>query len=266
MVSSVVVTTFCLIVTHTGRLVNELGPEGCQHAIFDTQPVRCYSAGNLPVTVCTVSLGACMSQLRKPLSQHLGLAIARLIGWRIDVSVPVPAKCVIVGAHHTSGSDFFVTLIFLAASGLKFRWIAKDSAFRWPFGWLMRRMGGIPVVRSSRNNFVDQVVAMFAASDRLRVAISPEGTRSDSGYWRTGFYYIALGAGVPIMLGFADYRHKVVGISSQLAPSGDIEADMAILREFYADITPRYPRRQGEVRLRPAAEINADGATGNNQV
>lgn len=198
-----------------------------------------------------------MSQSRKPLLQHMGLAIARMAGWQIEVPIAIPAKCVIVGAHHTSGSDFFITLLFLAASNLKFRWIAKDTAFRWPFGWLMRRMGGIPVTRATRNNFVDQVVAMYEASDQLRIAISPEGTRSDAGYWRTGFYYIALSAGVPIMLGYADYRRKAVGIKAQLMPSGDIEADMAILRDFYADVTPRYPQRRGEVRLRPAAETPA---------
>lgn len=195
-----------------------------------------------------------MSQTRKPLSQRLGLAIARLIGWRIEVPALVPAKCVIVGAHHTSGSDFFVTMLYLFASNLRFRWIAKDSAFRWPFGWLMRRLGGIPVSRSTRSNFVDQVVSMYNSSDKLRIAISPEGTRSEAHYWKTGFYYIALGAGVPIVLAFADYRRKVVGIGAEFVPSGDIEADMAILRAFFADKIPRYPDRQSEVRLRPPDE------------
>ncbi len=192
-----------------------------------------------------------MSQSRKPLSQHIALALARLLGWQIEVPPSVPAKCLIIGAHHTSGSDFFVTMLYLFASNLRFRWIAKDSAFRWPFGWLMRRLGGIPVVRSARSNFVDQIVALYDASDRLRVAISPEGTRSESGYWKTGFYYIAQGAGVPILLGYVDYPRKLVGIGPQLTPSGDIEADMQFLARFYADKTPRYPQRCGEVRVRP---------------
>ncbi len=192
-----------------------------------------------------------MPQSRKPLSQHIALAVARLVGWQIEVPPSIPAKCVIVGAHHTSGSDFFVTMLYLFASNLRFRWIAKDTAFRWPFGWLMRRLGGIPVVRSSRSNFVEQLVAAYNATDQLRVAISPEGTRSEANYWKTGFYYIALGAGVPIMLAYADYRRKAVGIGVQLMPSGDIEADLPVLVEFYADVTPRYPERQGEVRLRP---------------
>ena len=194
-----------------------------------------------------------MSPSRRPLSQSIALAVARLLGWRIETPPVVPDKCVIVGAHHTSGSDFFITLIFRFASGLGFRWIAKDSAFRWPFGRLMRRLGGIAVVRKSRSNFVDQIVVAFNDTDRLRIAIAPEGTRSGSHYWHTGFYYIALGAGVPIMLGYADYKRKIVGIGPQpLIPSGDIEADMPLLAEFYADVSPRYPHRRGEVRLRPA--------------
>jgi 1-acyl-sn-glycerol-3-phosphate acyltransferase len=181
----------------------------------------------------------------------VALAIARLLGWRIEVPSSVPAKCILVGAHHTSGSDFFVTMLYLFASNLRFRWIAKDTAFRWPFGWLMRRLGGIPVVRSVRSNFVDQIVSLYNASDRLRIAISPEGTRSEAGYWKTGFYYIAQGAGVPILLAYVDYPRKLVGIGPQVTPSGDIEADMQILAHFYADKTPRYPERSGEVRVRP---------------
>ncbi len=159
-----------------------------------------------------------MSQPRKPLSQQIALAVARLVGWRIEVPSSIPAKCVIVGAHHTSGSDFFVTMLYLFASNLRFRWIAKDTAFRWPIGWLMRRLGGIPVSRATRNNFVDQVVSMYNSNDQLRIAISPEGTRSEAHYWKTGFYYIALGAGVPIVLAFADYRRKVVGIGAAVRP------------------------------------------------
>lgn len=209
-----------------------------------------------------------MPSARKPLTQHIALALARLLGWQIEVPPAVPAKCLIVGAHHTSGSDFFVTLLYLFASNLRFRWIAKDSAFRWPFGWLMRRLGGIPVVRSARSNFVDQIVALYDASDRLRIAISPEGTRSEAGYWKTGFYYIAQGAGVPILLGYVDYPRKLVGIGPQVTPSGDIDADMQVLAGFYADKTPRYPQRSGQVRVRPldSSLADNDGVVYNNSV
>jgi len=191
-----------------------------------------------------------LTKAGKPLTQSVALAITRLIGWRIDVPLTVPDKCVIIGAHHTSGSDFFIALLGLFASNLRFRWVAKDSAFRWPFGWLMRRLGGIPVNRSSRGNFVAQVVDAYHATDFLRIVIAPEGTRSEAGHWKTGFYYIAQGAGVPIMLGYADYQRKVMGIGGRLDPSGDIEADMQMLAGFYANVIPRYPQRRGEVRLR----------------
>lgn len=189
-----------------------------------------------------------------PLSQRLALSIARLIGWRLANPATMPPKCLIIGAHHTSSADFFVTLIYSFGSRLNFRWIAKDSAFRWPLGWLMRKLGGIPVVRSTRNNFVNQVVAMYNATDHLRIAMAPEGTRSEAKYWRTGFYYIAHGAQIPIMLGYADYKRKVVGIGGQIMPSGDIEADMKVIAQFYEDITPRHPDRRGEVRLKQEAE------------
>ncbi|MER2599580.1 MAG: lysophospholipid acyltransferase family protein [Caldilineales bacterium] len=175
--------------------------------------------------------------------------ILRLIGWRTEVTVPVPAKCVIVGAHHTTNMDFFMTLFLLFDTDLRFNWIAKDSAFRWPLGWVMRRLGGIPVVRSSRNNFVQQVVDRFNASSSFRVAIAPEGTRRGARYWKSGFYYIALNAGVPIMLGYADYARKVVGIGGQIIPSGNIHADMEAVARFYEAITPRFPHQRGEVRV-----------------
>jgi 1-acyl-sn-glycerol-3-phosphate acyltransferase len=217
-----------------------------QRLSFSAFPTQSLSTTSLLAVVTGVS----MIPAGKPLTQSLALAITRLIGWRIDLPLAVPAKCVIVGAHHTSGSDFFIAILGLFASNLQFRWVAKDSAFRWPFGWLMRRLGGIPVNRSSRGNFVAQVVDAYHSTDFLRIVIAPEGTRSEAGYWKTGFYYIALGAGVPIMLGYADYQRKVMGIGAQLEASGDIEADMGVLARFYDGVIPRYPHRRGEVRLR----------------
>ena len=195
-----------------------------------------------------------MTTSTMPLSQRLALFIARSTGWRLETPAIMPPKCLIIGAHHTSSSDFFATLIYSFGSRLNFRWIAKDSAFGWPLGWFMRKLGGIPVTRSSSNNFVSQIVAMYNATDQLRIAMAPEGTRSEAKYWRTGFYYIALGAQIPIMLGYADYKHKVVGIGGQLMPSGDIEADMKLIAQFYEPITPRHPSRRGEVRLKQHTE------------
>lgn len=194
-----------------------------------------------------------------PFSQRIGQAVMSLIGWRVQIDRPLPDRCLIIGAHHTSGSDLLLTLLLMLAANLRFQWIAKDSAFRGLLGPPMRLLGGVPVTRGAASNFVGQVVDAFGRAERLQIAILPEGTRGRTSHWKTGFYYIALGAGVPIIMGYADYRRKVVGLGPQLEPSGDIEADFQVLAQFYQGITARYPARQGEVRLGTG---EGDGVTG----
>jgi 1-acyl-sn-glycerol-3-phosphate acyltransferase len=184
-------------------------------------------------------------------SQRIGLAIARAVGWEVHVQPP-PARCVIVGAPHTSGWDLPLTLLLMLAGNLKLRWVGKDSLFRSPLGFLLRGLGGIPVNRRSRNAFVEQMVAALRSSDSLMVAILPEGTRRAARQWKTGFYYIALGAGVPIVLGYADYRRKIVGLGPALHPTGDIEADFEVIRTFYSGIVGKHPKRQGAIQIRQA--------------
>src|SRR5262245_55989684 len=144
-------------------------------------------------------------------TQRVGLAIAAAVGWHVDVPEPPPARCVIIGAPHTSNWDLVLTLLLMLAAGLRLRWVGKDTLFRGPFGWLLRKLGGIPIDRRTTKNFVEQMVEAFRSRESLRLGISPEGTRSNATHWRTGFYYIALRAGVPVVLGFADYRRRVVG-------------------------------------------------------
>lgn len=114
----------------------------------------------------------------------------------------------------------------------------------------MRWLGGIPVNRRSRNNFVEQIVETFRQQEELVIAIAPEGSRGSTVYWKTGFYYIALGAQVPIALGFIDYPNRVVGIGPAFIPSGDIQADFSVIKDFYTGKKGKYPHRQGEVQLR----------------
>ena len=187
-------------------------------------------------------------------SQRVGLAIAAAAGWKVQVQQPLPARCVIVGAPHTSGWDLSLTLLLMLAAGLRLRWIGKDTLFRGPIGWLLRALGGIPVNRRSRENFVEQMVAAFRANEPLMIAILPEGTRRSASHWKTGFYYIALGAGVPIVLGYADYRRRVVGLGPTLHPTGDIQSDFETIRAFYAGITGRHPERQGAIQIRQSDE------------
>ncbi len=116
----------------------------------------------------------------------------------------------------------------------------------------MKCLGGIPVDRSRRNHFVEQMVAAFRQQADLKIVIAPEGTRGRTENWKSGFYYIALGAGVPVALGFLDYRRKIGGVGSYLLPTGNIQADMIPIREFYTGIQGKFPHQQGEIRIRQA--------------
>lgn len=189
-----------------------------------------------------------------PLLQTLSRFALKLLGWRVEANLPATSKYVIVGAFHTTNWDFVFALLITWAMGIRIHWVGKDSLFRGPMGWVMRRLGGIPVDRRSRHNYVQQMVDIFAARDELILTITPEGTRGKTPYWRTGFYYVALGAQVPIALGYVDYKHRIGGIGGSFMPSGDIHADMEIIRAFFADKTPKYPDKAGAIRLRPTPE------------
>jgi 1-acyl-sn-glycerol-3-phosphate acyltransferase len=182
--------------------------------------------------------------------QRLAQRVASRIGWRTEANLPVPKKCVIIGAHHTSGTDFLAMLLLATTLGIKFHWVAKDTLFLGPLGWFARFLGGIPVNRRQRTDFVARMAAMFQERQVLRLGIVPEGTRAKAPYWKTGFYYIALAANVPIVMGFADYARKTVGLGPSLIPTGDIQADMHVIREFYSNVTGRYPHQQNEIRIR----------------
>ena len=190
-----------------------------------------------------------LSLPRNTFIQTLAQAGLRMKSWKLNVTLPASPKFVMIGAPHTSNWDLLSALVVKYGTGLNMHWIGKDTAFRWPLGGVMRRLGGIPVNRRSSNNFVAQIVEVFNRIDNLVLVISPEGTRSKSHYWKTGFYYIALGAQVPIALGFVDYSQKMVGIGPNFMPSGDIKADFHFIKEFYSGIKGRNPERQGEIKL-----------------
>ncbi len=187
----------------------------------------------------------------RSLSQTLAQSFLNTLGWKVEANLPPTSKYVMIGAYHTSNWDFPLTLLVTSAMGIQLNWIGKDSLFRRPFGRLMRSLGGIPVDRFTHNKFVDQMIAAFHKHSEFVVAISPEGTRKKTEYWRSGFYYIALGANVPIALAYLDYRRKVGGVGTSLMPSGDIQADMVPIREFYADVSGKFPQQQGEIQIRP---------------
>jgi len=165
-----------------------------------------------------------------------------LKGWRIDGKAPDAKKFVIVGAPHTSNWDF---MIFLAAThklGIRPSFIGKHTLFRGLLKRLMYDMGGIPIDRSKRANYVEQVVAAFAKRDELALVIAPEGTRGTDGSWKSGFYHIAMGAGVPIVPAWLNLGQRRVKIGEPIMPTGDYRADLAKIAEFYRTVEPDNPR------------------------
>lgn len=180
-----------------------------------------------------------------PLMRALTLSSLKIFGWRVEGRLPDVNKMVVIVAPHTSNWDFPVLLGVAFALRIKARWLGKDSLFRRPFGALFKWMGGIPVNRSAPQNLVSQAVEMFRGSENLILAIPPEGTRSKVSHWKTGFYYIALGAETPIVMGFMDYKRKVSGLGPTFHLTGDIEADMEIIRSFYVNVTAKYPDKAG---------------------
>lgn len=164
-------------------------------------------------------------------------------GWRADGRLPEDRKFVIMGASHTSNWDFLVFLGTIHALGRQVRFIGKDSLFRWPLGGLMRALGGVPVDRSAPQDLVSQIVAQFALHDDFALVIAPEGTRSRTAEWKTGFYQIALKAGVPIVCAGPDYPTRRGVIGPVIRPTGNYVEDLKPAFAFFRTITPRHPER-----------------------
>lgn len=164
--------------------------------------------------------------------------------------VPPPEpRCVIVVYPHTSNWDFAVGYLAKLAAGLSVAWVGKDALFRPPFGPILRRMGGIPVNRREPAGAVGELAAELARRPRISLAIAPEGTRSHTDHWKSGFYRVARAADVPVGLAFIDYRARVVGLTTYLRLTGDEEADLERIRAEYAGKVGRHPSLAGEIRF-----------------
>ena len=164
-------------------------------------------------------------------------------GWKIEGKGIDPSlkKCLIIGAPHTSNWDFVYAMAALRLFGIKLNYLAKKELFQWPIKKLFINTGGIPVERSKNSRMVDSIIKKFNELDSLVLAISPEGTRKRVEKIKTGFYHIALATGVPIYLGYLDYEKRVAGFSEPFYPSGNREADTAIIKDFYRNKKGRSP-------------------------
>ncbi|WP_156427253.1 lysophospholipid acyltransferase family protein [Novosphingobium sp. Fuku2-ISO-50] len=171
------------------------------------------------------------------------LTFYRRQGWRAVGTPPPGGRYILIAAPHTSNWDFVFFLGLAESLGIDPHFMAKDSLFRWPMGGFMRDMGGILVNRAGRSDMVATMIDEFARRDRFALTIAPEGTRSKVRSWRSGFYHIAMGAGVPIVPGFMDYAKRIGGVGPAIMPTGDYRADMMRIAETYRDVIPRHPGR-----------------------
>jgi 1-acyl-sn-glycerol-3-phosphate acyltransferase len=166
------------------------------------------------------------------------MATLKGLGWRIEGSLPPgTTKAVLIAAPHTSNWDLPYTLMVGFALRLNMYWMGKASIFSFPFGGVMRWLGGLAVDRSKSTNLVAaSAAALVAADGAVQLVVPPEGTRGKTRHWKTGFYYIALQAQVPIVLAFLDYERKVGGLGPLFTPTGDVEADMKTIKAFYSGV------------------------------
>jgi 1-acyl-sn-glycerol-3-phosphate acyltransferase len=173
------------------------------------------------------------------------VAVLRLAGWRIEGALPPGAgKCVMIAAPHTSNWDLPYTLMTAFVLRLNIYWMGKAQLFTPPFGSVMRWLGGIAVRREQRNSLVAaSAAALLAADGPVQLVVPPEGTRSKVRHWKTGFYYIALSAKLPILLTYMDYADKRAGIGPLFHPTGDVERDMAAIKAFYAPMRGKNARQ-----------------------
>jgi 1-acyl-sn-glycerol-3-phosphate acyltransferase len=177
--------------------------------------------------------------------KKLGLFLLGLMGWKIENTIPNDLKkYVLIAAPHTSNMDFIIALPSMWTLGVNGKYLIKKELFWWPLGAFLRATGGIPVDRSNRNiEFVEKLKGILRESDQLSLLFTPEGTRSRSRKWKTGFYRIAHSLDLPIVIAYADYEKKLVGVGEVLYPSGDVNADLLKLEEFYKDKAARYPEK-----------------------
>ena len=180
-----------------------------------------------------------------PVISHFFRALAclgfKLTGWRIVGPTPNLSQCVMIAVPHSSNWDFPLMLGTVLIRGLRVRWMGKDALFPPVIGAIMKWLGGIPIDRSQTNDKVSQMADWYQQLPELNLLITPEGTRSEVRTWKTGFYHIAVSAGVPIVLAYVDYPTRTVGFGPIVEVTGDIDKELPFIQDFYHDKRGRYP-------------------------
>lgn len=186
---------------------------------------------------------------KRRIAPFLAKMSLKIIGWKVEYVLPESKKYILIAAPHTSNWDLVIMLLVSIVCGIKLNWVAKDTLFKGLFGTYLRWLGGIPVNRRSNNNFTQQVIEIFNESEERIIVIAPEATRGKVEKWKSGFYYIAKGANIPIALGFLDYSKKIGGIGPSFYPDSSIEDSTRIIREFYKDIRGKIKSNESAIRF-----------------
>jgi len=187
------------------------------------------------------TVGDCLPRQGNRMTRALGRRMLRLLRWRIEGQIPNREKILAIAAPHTTGWDFGIALVALLALGIRVSWMGADWVVRLP---LMRAIGGVSVSRGTRSGMVPQIVAKFTENRRFALGLSPEGSRKKVTPWKTGFYHIATGANVPILLIALDQKYKRIEIGPLIQPTGNYEADMELLiKPFFAGFIDQVPDR-----------------------
>ncbi|MCR5070060.1 MAG: 1-acyl-sn-glycerol-3-phosphate acyltransferase [Prevotella sp.] len=167
----------------------------------------------------------------------------RKLGWTKDITVEHPEKFIICLAPHTSNWDFVLGQLYSHAEGIKINYLMKKEWFFWPLGYFFRRTGGIPVYRQKKTSMTDALAETARNNDTFRLCITPEGTRSLNPDWKKGFYFVALKAGIPILLYGVDYERKLIKCTKSFTPTGNLEQDMAEIKQYFADFKGKHPEK-----------------------
>jgi 1-acyl-sn-glycerol-3-phosphate acyltransferase len=176
------------------------------------------------------------------------LFIFRISGWKLDTNVPAQVKrCIVIAAPHTSNWDYWYAMAAFIIYRLKIRYAIKKEWMRFPFSLITKPLGGIAIDRSPKTeneprlSHTEAMIELFKQNDELILLLTPEGTRSKNENWRTGFYHVAKEVGVPVFLGYVDYKEKKAGIGKAVYPSADMAKDMQEIMQFYQQFHAKFP-------------------------
>ena len=173
--------------------------------------------------------------------QFCNWLLYKRMGWTAEVTEDHPDKVIICLAPHTSNWDFLIGQLYSRACGMKSNFLMKKEWFFWPLGPIFRRMGGIPVYREKKTSMTDAMAEAAKKADTFQLCITPEGTRSRTADWKKGFYFIALKAGLPILLYGVDYEKRLIRCTKTVIPSGDLEKDMREIKLYFKDFKGKKP-------------------------